>query len=174
MRDNPFRRLRRLLTQALVASARLLPEERESIWSVPRQLQVVYFLVFIGLCVPMIIHIVGQELSGQPGAGIVALATETASRFATVGAGAAIGTLLIVQGVYLLMLVVYHFLTNRFVKPVIQQHQERGVEIGVEMGVERSNREWREWLQRKEEHEAEGLPFDEPPPDERSREEFQP
>ena len=147
------------MAQALIASARLLPEERESIWSVPRQLQIVYFLVFIGICIPMIIHIVRQELSGQPGVGIVALATETSSRFATVGAGAAIGTLLIVQGGYLIMLALYHILTNRFAKPVIEQHQAEG--------VERSNREWREWLQRKEEHEAEGLPFDEPPPDQR-------
>ena len=156
-----------LLTQALVESARLLPEERESIWSVPRQLQIVYFLVFIGLCIPMIIHIVGQELTGHPDAGTVAVATETSSRFATVGAGAAIGTLIIVQGVYLIMLAVYHFLTNRFVKPVIQQHEARG----VEMGVERSNREWREWIQRKEEREAQGLPFDEPPPDQRQHDE---
>ena len=169
--ESLFRKIRRQFVRALVASARLLPEERESIWSVPRELQVVYFLVFIGLCVPMIIHIVRQVLAGHPDAGIVALATETASRFATVGAGAAIGTLIIVQGVYLVMLALYHILTNRFAKPVIQQHEARGVELGEARGeargVERSNREWRQWLQDREEHEAQGLPFDQPPPDER-------
>ena len=175
MRVNPFRRFGPLLVRALVASARLLPEERESIWSVPRHLQVAYFMVFIGLCVPMIIHIVNQELAGQTGVGIVALATETASRFATVGAGAAIGTLIIVQGVYLIMLALYHILTNRFVKPVIEEHraegEERGVELGMELGVERTNRAWRQWFRDKEEHEAQGLPFDEPPPDQRQSDE---
>ena len=73
------------------------------------------------------------------------------------------------------MLALYHILTNRFAKPVIQQHEERGeargiergVELGEARGVERSNREWRQWLQDREEHEAQGLPFDVPPPDER-------
>lgn len=161
--ENLVRKIRRQFVRALVASARLLPGERESIWSVPRQLQIAYFLVFIGLCVPMIIYIVKEELAGQPEVGIVALATETASRFATVGAGAAIGTLIIVQGVYLIMLALYHILTNRFVKPVIEEHEARG--------AERTNRAWRQWLQDKEEHEAQGLPFDEPPPDQRQSDE---
>ena len=38
---------------------------------------------------------------------------------------------------------------------------------GLEEGEERANRAWRDWLREREEAEAEGRPFNEPPPDQR-------
>ena len=60
------------------------------------------------------------------------------------------------------MMVIYHVIANRFIKPVIEGHEERG----RAEGVEKSNKAWREWLRRRDEAEAQGIPFDEPPPDE--------
>ncbi len=54
----------------------------------------------------------------------------------------------------------YHIITNRFVKPVIEEHEERG----RKEGEERANRAWAKWNQSRLEHEAQGIPFDEPPP----------
>ena len=56
----------------------------------------------------------------------------------------------------------YHAIANRWVKPVIEDHEARGRAEGRAEGDAR----WREWLNRKDEAEAQGLPFDEPPPDE--------
>ena len=67
----------------------------------------------------------------------------------------------------------YHFITNRFTIPAIQAHEARGEargreegrEEGVIKGRERANRAWSEWNQRRLAHEAQGTPFNEPPPD---------
>ena len=52
--------MRRRFVRFLIASARLLPDEREGIWSIPRPLQVVYFPLFIGICVPLLIDTVKE------------------------------------------------------------------------------------------------------------------
>ncbi len=53
-----------------------------------------------------------------------------------------------------------------------RQAREEGIAIGkeegIEIGEERSNRRWREWVQRRELAEARGEPFDEPMPDDTS------
>ena len=66
----------------------------------------------------------------------------------------------------------YQAMVNRFVIPVIEAHEARGraegrVEGRVEGRAEgraESAAEWRAWLQRSGEAEAQGQPFDEPPP----------
>lgn len=132
--------------------------------------QLVYFIIFIGICVPMIVVIVREELAESSGAGWVALARDSASDFASVGVGAAIGSVIAIQGVALVVSL-YHIITNRFTKPIIEEHQARGRaegrEEGREEGLERANQAWREWLERRDEALANGIPFDEPPPDQR-------
>ena len=155
-----FGKLRRLFIRALVFSARPLPDEREAIWSIPRALQVAYFLIFIGICVPMIVDIVQEEIANHPEADWIRLARETATEFATAGIGAAIGTLITVQGVAIIMSL-YHIITNRFTIPVIERHRAEGrAEI---------NQAWVEWNQRRMDAEAQGMPFDEPPPDQQQQ-----
>ena len=41
----------------------------------------------------------------------------------------------------------------------------KGRSLGISMGVAKSNAEWRAWLERKGAAEAQGLAFDELPPD---------
>ena len=57
---------------------------------------------------------------------------------------------------------IYQFLTNAFTKPAIERHMSKG----EERGRAEANRKWKEWLERREAAEAEGRPFDEPPPSE--------
>ena len=158
--------------RALVASAAPLPEERGAIWSIPQAFQTVYFLIFIGITVPIIADIAQEQIAARPGAGWVRLARETAAAFAPAGVGAAIGSLIAVQGVALIVSL-YHFITNRFTIPAIKAHEARGEargrdegrDEGLAEGIEQSNKAWREWLQRRDDAAAQGIPFDEPPPD---------
>ena len=122
----------------------------------------------------MIIRIVQEEIAANEQAGWIQLARESASEFAPVGVGTAIGSLIAVQGVGLIVSL-YHLITNRFTLPAIEKHREEGREEGRvegreegrEEGEENANRAWRDWLTEREEAEAEGRPFNEPPPDQR-------
>ena len=53
------------------------------------------------------------------------------------------------------------WITANWVTPYIQKAEARG----EARGEAKSNAEWRAWLERKDAAEAQGLAFDEPPPD---------
>jgi hypothetical protein len=166
--DDLIQKLRHPLVRILIASATPLGDDREAIWSIPRIFQFVYFMVFIGICIPIIVNIVREELADIPGVGWIQLARESATEFASVGVGAAIGSLIAVQGVALIVSL-YHLITNRFTRPIIEEHRQEGREEGrmegIAEGMEKSNRAWSEWNQRRMDHEAQGIPFGETPPD---------
>lgn len=114
-----------------------------------------------------------------------ALVRETAAEFAPTGIGIAIGTMVAMYGVAVLM-GIYGILTNAFTKPIIERHiaeghaegrakgrdegraegRDEGRDEGRAEGKEEANRAWRKWYARRMEAEANGLPFDEPMPDE--------
>ncbi len=48
----------------------------------------------------------------------------------------------------------------------IRQIHQQGLEEGIQQGSREANAQWRAWLERKQEAEAAGLSFTEPPPDE--------
>ena len=105
-----------------------------------------------------------EENRHHPEADWIRLARETATEFATAGIGAAIGTLIAVQGVAIIMSL-YHIITNCFTIPVIERHRAEGrVEGRAEI-----NQAWAEWNQRRMDAEAQGMPFDEPPPDQQQQ-----
>ena len=76
-------------------------------------------------------------------------------------------------------MVLYYHLLSKLVDPVIRRHESRGeargraegiVEgraKGIEEGRAKANQIWQEWNQRRLDHDAQGLPFDEPPPGQR-------
>ena len=157
-----FRKLRRLLVRGLVASATPLPDDREGYLEHPKGIPSSIFPdVHRNLRSDDCGHRPGGK-PARPGSGWIRLARETASEFAAVGVGAAIGTLIAVQGVAIIVSL-YHIITNRFTIPAIEKHRAEG----RAEGEEQANQAWREWLQRRDEAEAQGLPFDEPPPDQR-------
>ena len=68
-------------------------------------------------------------------------------------------------------MVLYQYAIDRWVKPIINRNvasgRAAGVEEGIEKGVEKTDQEWLAWLARKVDAESQGLPFDEPTPDEK-------
>ncbi len=58
----------------------------------------------------------------------------------------------------------YQFLTNTLTRPAIERHIAKGRKKGREEGRAETNQRWEEWLQRRTDAEANGRPFDEPPP----------
>ena len=49
----------------------------------------------------------------------------------------------------------------------LRRRYQSGVEKGIEQGIADSDAEWEQWLARKQEAEAAGRRFDEPPPSKR-------
>ena len=190
-----FGRIRERFIRLLVFLATPLEDERTAIWSIPKPLVPVYFLVFIGASVWTIYELVQLRMAEYCGfvwtiaaagendclATWNTLVREVAAEYAPVGVGLAIGALIAVHGAAGIM-ALYQFLTNALTKPAIERNIAKGREEGrvegreegrVEGRVEgrteglaEANRRWGEWLQRRNDAEAEGRPFDEPPPNE--------
>ena len=170
-----YGKIRNLIVRLLIFLATPLEDERTAIWSIPKPLVPVYFLVFIGVSVWTIREIVVEKSAAYCGfvwAVFVAnkhdclitwnaLVRELAAEYAPVGVGLAIGALVVMQGVAVIM-AIYQFITNTFTKPAIERH----ISKGEEKGRAEANQRWKEWLERREAAEAEGRPFDEPPPSE--------
>ena len=53
---------------------------------------------------------------------------------------------------------------NVIVEYLILDRYKRGKEEGRQEGIEENQRQWREWYERSQAAQREGLPFDEPPP----------
>ena len=61
-------------------------------------------------------------------------------------------------------LITKRYLENKFVRPLIEQHEERGRAQGEKQGAEKRQKLWEAWNRRRLEAEAKGEPFNEPPP----------
>ena len=55
------------------------------------------------------------------------------------------------------------YLTKRLIEPLERKRREE-LELRFAEGMERERRAWTQWNSRRMEAEADGLPFDEPPP----------
>ena len=87
-----------------------------------------------------------------------------------------IGEAILLDSVWGIIMVTAGYLTNKFVKPLIERHKAEGREEGITAGREEgmsegiatgeaaANRRWTEWNSRRIEAERAGVPFDEPPP----------
>ena len=87
-----------------------------------------------------------------------------------------IGETILLDSVWGIIMVTAGYLTNKFVKPLIERHKAEGREEGITAGREEgmsegiatgeadANRRWTEWNSRRIEAERAGVPFDEPPP----------
>ena len=81
----------------------------------------------------------------------------------TVGVGAAIVSMLLARAVNMvggILLSLYQAMVNRFVIPVIEEHEARGRAEGRDKAMA----EWAAWNQRRLAAERAGQAFDEPPP----------
>ena len=69
------------------------------------------------------------------------------------------------------LMVTAKYLTNKFVKPLIEKHKAEGKEMGLaegkEMGLAEADAEWEVWYADFRAAQERGEPFDEPPPSRR-------
>ena len=87
-----------------------------------------------------------------------------------------IGEAILLDSAWGVIMVTAGYLTNKFVKPIIERHKaegrvegitagrEEGMTEGIAVGEADANRRWTEWNSRRIEAERAGVPFDEPPP----------
>ena len=166
-------KIRAFLTRMLILSAQGLPEDREAMWSVPRPFKHAYFALLVALGAPPLAVIIAESAAMVGGQSwwmnVIQTIILAAARFAPVGLGAAIALLIVVH-IGAILMSLYHAIANRWVKPVIENHEARGRAEGRTEGRAEGRAEgdarWRDWLNRKDEAEAQGLLFNEPPPDE--------
>ena len=185
-----FNRIQQIAISVLLATATPSPEnadEREAIWSIPRPLRHLYFILFALVYLPYLAEQLAdsatQWANGPwwllPARAIAANAEELTQT----GLSTAI-TALVAISVLGYAMIPYQAMVNKYVWPIIRRHEqrgeergeqrgeERGIAIGEERGEERGRKQgeqaqqqlWEEWLRSKTEHEEQGIPFDEPPP----------
>ncbi len=146
------------LANLLTAGATADPE-RSSIWSVPRPFIRLYLVLFSIQSGWLISVIIRDVLKSHGSGGLGTIAYETLNGLSQPGVGAAIASLLVVEGISYIM-VMYNFLMYYLVRPVIKRHERRG----EARGEARASQRWEEWNQRREEAEVQGVAFTEPPP----------
>ena len=167
--NNPLSWLRRLLAK-LLPPATPQPEDRESIWSIYRRDARTFFrqvsllwlvaLAYIGYKTfnePEVPWKAASSMSWWQVAGDFALAV--LHDFSGVGIGIVILAMLLTRPLNLtgeILMSLYQAMVNRFVIPVIEAHEARG------RTEERA--EWQAWNRRRMDAEAQGQPFNEPPP----------
>lgn len=166
---SPLDWLRRLAAKIL-PPATPQPEDRESIWSIYRRDARTFFRLVSVLWLVALVY-VGYKTLNEPATQWKSAASgswwQTAGDFALavlhdfggVGVGIAILAMLLTRPLNLtgeLLMSLYQFMVNNFVIPVIEKHRDEG------RAEERAA--WREWNRRRIDAEAQGLPFNEPPP----------
>ena len=148
--------------------------ERDSIWSVRRPLINLYLALFAiqsGWLVSKIVRGLLDKHDPSSLDGLESIAFDTLSGIGEPGLGAAIISLIIVEGITTVM-VMYNLGMNLLVRPIVRWHESRGEARGEARGQARgqargealASRRWEEWNQRRMEAEARGERFDEPPP----------
>ena len=138
-----FNRIQQIAISVLLATATPPPEdgdEREAIWSIPRPLRHLYFILFTLVYLPYL----AEQLAGSatqwangpwwllPARAMAANAEELTQT----GLSTAI-TALVAISVLGYAMIPYQAMVNKYVRPIIRRHEERGIAIGEERGEER-------------------------------------
>ena len=77
---------------------------------------------------------------------------------------AIVTTVIVVEGTAMLAERYFQERYERGRQKGLEEGIEKGLEEGIEKGLEESDRAWRAWYERMRAAQAEGKPFDEPPP----------
>ena len=126
---------RGFLNRLLVWSARIIEDDDEAIWSVPRPFKRAYSIALSAICSPLLIAIVIEKIQTTESAGwwtnVTAVTSSSATEFAPIGIGVAIA-LLVIAHIGAVIVSLYHMIANRWVKPVVEEHIAQGREEGRE------------------------------------------
>ena len=137
--------------------------DREAIWSMPRLFRHAYFNILFLIWLPVLVDQAAKHRADWVNEPLWLMPAKLFGAMdpgiGGIGIAAAITALMIVQGASYIM-VMYQSLANRFVRPVIERH----VAEGHAQGAQAQNELWMAWLRRKEAAEADGMEFNEPPP----------
>ena len=135
-------------------------EERDSsIWSIRPRMRTAYLLTFAALFGGSLAYLAATGRSPETIMGLAG----------SVAIGSAGAAMLIAEiGGYVMVLVdaAIAWRDGKFAER-FRKGLKQGLEQGLEQGHEEERREWRAWLERREDAQARGEPFDEPAPDER-------
>ncbi len=137
---------------------------RESIWSIPAGWRVAYFALFSVSSLALTFAIVGYKIANRGDAHPVELLVSIAESVSVVGIALAITTVSVMEVVQFPM-VLANYVRVKLVEPLKEQLRAEGREQGIEQGLTQANAAWREWNERRLKAEADGVLFDEPPPD---------
>ena len=145
--------------------------DRESIWSVPHGWRTAYFLTFSVSNLIATCFIVADEVANRGDASPVAAFSSIAERVAVSGLALAITIFSVVEVSSFAMIAADYF-RRKYLEPLKERQREegrkqgrkQGREEGREEGREQIQRLWEEWNERRMKAEADGVPFDEPPP----------
>jgi hypothetical protein len=143
-------------------------EARESIWSVPPGLRAFYFAQFTLLTLAGIGVLVWYEVfvntADTPAQTMMAIIRSTGA--VTVGAA---GISLVIMEAPRIVMVVADYFTKRWLNPLKEKLREEARAEGRAEGRAEINTAWQTWNERRMAAEANGEPFDEPPPDNSSQ-----
>ncbi len=148
----------------MLPSATPRPSNHVSVWSVAARDARMFFGLAGALWLAALVQIVYNTAKAWPSAAPwpdAALAV--LADLGTVGVGAAIVSMLLARAVNTvggILLSLYQAMVNRFVIPVIEEHEARGRAEGRDKAMA----EWAAWNQRRLAAERAGQAFDEPPP----------
>ena len=146
-------------------------KDRESIWSVAREVKTLYFLAFIVLVALGIGLLTWREVTQGASAGpleILLAVWEDSAKIVTTSVGLSVVGAEIVRYVMVLARHLEERLERVQERRRAEGREEGRVEGRVE-GREEANARWEAWNARREAADAQGLPFDEPPPSDNGR-----
>ena len=127
---------------------------RTAIWSVRTKWRNTYFVLFYMQLVWILVTSVWSYF-GTPPAWITIYKEIVDSMTAQI----------FVHAIFVLFLTeVYRMLADAFEQWLKKSQREKGIEIGMERGIEKERSQWRAWNMRRELAQSEGREFSEPPP----------
>ena len=152
-------------------------DDRESIWSIPPALRALYFALFTAYALAGIGLLVWDTIAAHPPEKwrMVVVAIAQGLGAATVGAAGL--ALLTIEGPKTVMIIA-DYIRKRWVIPLEEKQRAEAARINAETeaflakkreeniqeGREQMRSQWQAWNERRLSAEANGEPFDEPPP----------
>ena len=146
-------------------------KDRESIWSVAREVKTLYFLAFVILVVLGVGLLTWREVTQSDGAGPLEILLAIWEDSAKIVTGS-VGISVVVAEIVRYVMVLSRHLEERLEKVREQRREEgrvQGREEGRTEGRKQERSRWEAWNARREAAAAQGIPFDEPPPSDNGR-----
>ena len=138
---------------------------RQPIWSITQGTWVLYFCLFTTITIMATIFLVFYEIFVNDNTNTLSIIRILIIAIAPIGVGAAIVSIILMEALKTTM-VLAKYLEEILVKPLLDKRHQAHEQIRTESREERDAL-WRHWLNRMNQAQESGDPFDEPPPDHR-------